>query len=163
MPDKWTHADGDCGGKHQSPINVVTKKTVKDKRLTAFQFDNYQQIFRGTIKNNGHSGEYLPHQPIAALQLPHEFSTPASVPVQVGVPHLSIISGGGLTNSYKALQFHLHWGNGGGPGSEHTIDGEQYPMEVAKQRNSPSPTSKCVSSLLIIKKTTFICSSTLFT
>lgn len=46
------------------------------------------------------------------------------------VPHLSIISGGGLSNSYKAVQFHLHWGNNGGPGSEHTIDGEQYPMEV---------------------------------
>lgn len=61
VPDKWTHANGDCGGKYQSPINVVTKKTVKDKRLTAFQFDNYQQIFTGTIKNNGHSGEHLSH------------------------------------------------------------------------------------------------------
>lgn len=54
-----------------------------------------------------------------------------TIPVQVGVPHLSIISGGGLPNSYKAVQFHLHWGNNGGPGSEHTIDGEQYPMEVS--------------------------------
>lgn len=105
VPDKWTHASSDCGGNYQSPINVVTKKTVKDKRLTAFQFENYQQIFRGTIKNNGHS-------------------------VQVGIPHLSIISGGGLATSYKAVQFHLHWGNNGGPGSEHTIDGEQYPMEL---------------------------------
>uniref|UniRef100_H3CT14 Carbonic anhydrase n=1 Tax=Tetraodon nigroviridis TaxID=99883 RepID=H3CT14_TETNG len=105
VPDKWTNANSVCGGSYQSPINVVTKKAVKDSRLTAFQFDNYQQIFRGTIKNNGHS-------------------------VQVDVPHLSIISGGGLTTSYKAVQFHLHWGSNGGPGSEHTIDGEQYPMEL---------------------------------
>uniref|UniRef100_A0A8C2X7B3 Carbonic anhydrase n=1 Tax=Cyclopterus lumpus TaxID=8103 RepID=A0A8C2X7B3_CYCLU len=91
--------------RNQSPINIVTRKTLRDERLTRFRFDNYQQIFRGTIKNNGHS-------------------------VQVGVPILSTISGGNLPTSYKAVQFHLHWGSNGGPGSEHTIDGEQYPMEL---------------------------------
>ncbi|XP_039634434.1 carbonic anhydrase 4a isoform X5 [Perca fluviatilis] len=104
-PDKWNHAQRDCGGNHQSPINIVTRKTLKDERLTPFEFNNYQQIFRDTIKNNGHS-------------------------VKVGVPHLSTISGGGLPSTYKAVQFHMHWGNNGGPGSEHTIDGEQYPMEL---------------------------------
>ncbi|XP_072302733.1 carbonic anhydrase 4a [Eucyclogobius newberryi] len=104
-PNKWNHANSDCGGRYQSPINVVTRKTLVDERLTPFKFSNYQQIFRGLIKNNGHS-------------------------VQVGVPHLSTVSGGGLTTSYKAVQFHLHWGLNGGPGSEHTIDGEQYPMEL---------------------------------
>lgn len=56
-PDKWDHVFSDCKGKHQSPINIVTRKTLKDERLTPFQFNNYQQIFRGTIKNNGHSGD----------------------------------------------------------------------------------------------------------
>lgn len=50
--------------------------------------------------------------------------------VQVVLPHLTTISDGGLPTTYKAVQFHLHWGTNGGPGSEHTIDGEQYPMEV---------------------------------
>ncbi|XP_035846960.1 carbonic anhydrase 4a isoform X2 [Sander lucioperca] len=104
-PDKWNLAHSDCGGKYQSPINIVTRKTLKDERLTPFEFNNYQQIFRDTIKNNGHS-------------------------VKVGVPHLSTISGGGLPTTYKAVQFHMHWGKHGGPGSEHTIDGEQYPMEL---------------------------------
>lgn len=102
---KWTHASSVCGGRYQSPINIVTRKTLPDGRLTPFKFSNYQQIFRGSIKNNGHS-------------------------VQVGVPHLSTVSGGGLPTTYKAVQFHLHWGTDGGPGSEHTIDGEQYPMEL---------------------------------
>lgn len=53
-------------------------------------------------------------------------------PVQVGGLHQKTISGGGLPTSYKAVQFHLHWGTNGGPGSEHTIDGEQFPMEVMK-------------------------------
>lgn len=66
MPDRWTNANGNCGGNNQSPVNVVTRKAVKDSRLTAFQFDNYQQIFRGTIKNNGHSGERPPRSALAA-------------------------------------------------------------------------------------------------
>lgn len=104
-PDKWNRANGDCAGKHQSPINIVTRKTLKDERLTPFKFSSYQESFRGTIKNNGHS-------------------------VQVAIPHLRNISGGNLPTSYKAVQFHLHRGTNGGPGSEHTIDGEQYPMEL---------------------------------
>ncbi|CAL1573867.1 unnamed protein product [Knipowitschia caucasica] len=104
-PNLWNNADSDCAGRFQSPINVVTRKTLPDERLTAFKFSDYQKIFSGSIKNNGHS-------------------------VQVQIPHGSTISGGGLSTTYKAVQFHLHWGARGGPGSEHTIDGEQYPMEL---------------------------------
>ncbi|KAJ8280834.1 hypothetical protein GJAV_G00059650 [Gymnothorax javanicus] len=46
------------------------------------------------------------------------------------LPSTAMISGGSLKSSYRALQLHLHWGKNGGPGSEHTVDGEQYPMEV---------------------------------
>ncbi|XP_034744982.1 carbonic anhydrase 4-like isoform X2 [Etheostoma cragini] len=104
-PDKWGHANSDCDGHHQSPINIITRKTLKDNRLTPFIFTNYRQIFSDSIKNNGRS-------------------------VKVGVPHLSTISGGGLPTTYKAVEFHMHWGNNGEAGSEHTIDGEQYPMEL---------------------------------
>ena len=40
------------------------------------------------------------------------------------------VLGAHLPAAYKAVQLHLHWGEDGGPGSEHTIDGERYPMEV---------------------------------
>lgn len=56
-PEKWNHANKDCAGRHQSPVNIVTRKVLKDERLTPLRFENYQQIFRGSIKNNGHSGE----------------------------------------------------------------------------------------------------------
>ncbi|XP_072230519.1 carbonic anhydrase 4-like [Leuresthes tenuis] len=104
-PEKWKFVNQDCGGKYQSPINIVTRKTIKNECLTPLQFNNYQHTFIRPIKNNGHS-------------------------VQVEVPNLSTISGADLPATYKAVQFHLHWGNKGGPGSEHTIDGEQYPMEL---------------------------------
>ncbi|KAM4620265.1 LOW QUALITY PROTEIN: carbonic anhydrase 4a [Polymixia lowei] len=104
-PEKWERANGACAGKAQSPINIVTRKTLKDDRLTPFQFSNYQQTFRSTVTNNGHS-------------------------VQVAVNHQATITEGDLATGYKAVQFHLHWGKNGGPGSEHTVDGEQYPMEL---------------------------------
>ncbi|XP_056140937.1 carbonic anhydrase 4a [Lampris incognitus] len=104
-PEKWDHANRGCSGKAQSPINIVTRKTLKDDRLTAFHFSNYQHFFTGSIINNGHSA-------------------------QVGVTHLATIAGGDLGVDYKVVQFHFHWGNSGGPGSEHTIDGERYPMEL---------------------------------
>lgn len=41
------------------------------------------------------------------------------------------VSGGGLGANYSTLQFHFHWGNTEHhPGSEHTVDGKRYPMEV---------------------------------
>ncbi|XP_055797523.1 carbonic anhydrase 4-like isoform X2 [Salvelinus fontinalis] len=104
-PEKWEHVNRVCAGENQSPINIVHRKTVPDKRLTPFQFKQYQDSFQGSIKNNGHS-------------------------VQVSVPHDAYVIGGDLEMPYKAVQFHLHWGKKGGPGSEHTIDGEQYPMEL---------------------------------
>uniref|UniRef100_A0A4W5P8E8 Carbonic anhydrase 4 n=1 Tax=Hucho hucho TaxID=62062 RepID=A0A4W5P8E8_9TELE len=39
-----------------SPINIVHRKTVPNKRLTPFQFNQYQDSFQSQIKNNGHSG-----------------------------------------------------------------------------------------------------------
>ncbi|KAG9265683.1 carbonic anhydrase 4-like [Astyanax mexicanus] len=55
---------------------------------------------------------------------------PAELETAFSLPPSVRISGGGLPGKYKALQFHLHWGSDCGPGSEHTVDGEQYPMEV---------------------------------
>lgn len=41
------------------------------------------------------------------------------------------VRGGGLSTIYDTLQFHLHWGDQSStPGSEHTVDGKRYPMEV---------------------------------
>lgn len=55
--------------------------------------------------------------------------------VSLDLPNTTKISGGKLPATYKALQVHYHWGKDGGPGAEHTIDGEQYPMEVKKKKN----------------------------
>ncbi|KAL6463821.1 hypothetical protein MHYP_G00282120 [Metynnis hypsauchen] len=104
-PDLWHEVHRDCMSYRQSPINIVTKKTRLDPRLTPLEFNGYQEAFNGILKNNGHS-------------------------VMVSVPHMATVRGGDLRATYRAVQFHFHWGENGGPGSEHTIDGEQYPMEL---------------------------------
>ncbi|KAL5017123.1 hypothetical protein ScPMuIL_006712 [Solemya velum] len=39
-------------------------------------------------------------------------------------------SGGGLTSKYYAAQFHFHWGSDVTNGSEHTVNGKAYPIEL---------------------------------
>ncbi|KAM3875108.1 carbonic anhydrase 4b [Diretmus argenteus] len=95
----------DCSGRAQSPINIVTRKTLPDERLTPFEFIGYQESFHGRITNNGYT-------------------------VVVDLPASAMVKGGDLAVPYKAVQLHFHWGKDGGPGSEHTIDGEQFPMEM---------------------------------
>ncbi|XP_026993565.2 carbonic anhydrase 4-like [Tachysurus fulvidraco] len=107
VSDTWYKLNEDCKKNRQSPINIVTRKTKLDPNLTTFVFRGYQEAFDSLLENNGHS-----------------------VKVSVPVTHLANVSGGNLGATYKAVQFHLHWGENGGPGSEHTIDGEQYPMEL---------------------------------
>ncbi|KAG5284144.1 hypothetical protein AALO_G00023420 [Alosa alosa] len=104
-PLEWHEVNPECGRQRQSPINIVTKKTLPDERLTPFEFKGYEHAFKPTLKNNGHS-------------------------VKVEIKHEANVRGGDLDGVYKAVQFHLHWGKNGGPGSEHTVDGEQYPMEL---------------------------------
>ncbi len=41
-----------------------------------------------------------------------------------------IVSGGGLPGEYRVAQFHFHWGSNNRRGSEHTIDGKRFPLEV---------------------------------
>ncbi|XP_041830505.1 carbonic anhydrase XVb [Melanotaenia boesemani] len=96
-----------CNGTRQSPINIVSASATTNSNLTAFTFENYDNTSAlQTIKNTG-----------------------ATVQVTLG-PGVKI-SGGGLSETYDSLQLHLHWGNGSSiPGSEHTVDGKRYPMEL---------------------------------
>ncbi len=58
-PDDWASVAGACGNTTQSPINIVTKKSVFDSRLTPVQFTGYQDTINTVITNNGHTGKLL--------------------------------------------------------------------------------------------------------
>ncbi|NXR61730.1 CAH4 anhydrase, partial [Rhadina sibilatrix] len=110
-PPQWHQVSMTCKGRRQSPVNIVTRNVAHDKSLQPLTFEGYdvKDSAPWTLENNGHTGK-------VALS-----SSPK-------------VGGGGLKRKYKAVEFHLHWGVPGEPqnipGSEHSIDGEKYPMEL---------------------------------
>ena len=42
----------------------------------------------------------------------------------------ALLSQGPLNSAYQLLQLHFHWGGEDSRGSEHTIDGAEFPLEL---------------------------------
>ncbi|XP_039576658.1 carbonic anhydrase 4 [Passer montanus] len=109
-PAQWHQLHEACRGERQSPVNIVTRNVQLDRRLQPLSFEGYgvRGSARWDLQNNGHT-------------------------VKVALDASPKIGGGGLERKYKAVEFHFHWGVLGEqqniPGSEHSIDGEKYPME----------------------------------
>uniref|UniRef100_A0ACB8FYX7 Uncharacterized protein n=1 Tax=Sphaerodactylus townsendi TaxID=933632 RepID=A0ACB8FYX7_9SAUR len=111
-PSYWKDITKSCGGDSQSPINIVRRRTQRDWTLDEISFEGYDQAPAGPwrLLNDGHT---------VTMNLDG-----ASAAEQIN------ITKGGLQDTYRALQFHFHWGDINKNGSEHTIDGQQYPMEL---------------------------------
>nr|ABU68831.1 carbonic anhydrase IV-like protein [Danio rerio] len=97
-----------CNGSSQSPINIVTAQVLENSNLTQFNFTGFDA--NTTFISMANSG--------------------ISVVVTLDEEIMSV-QGGDLPGLYISKQFHLHWGNSSSfPGSEHTVDGKQYAMEL---------------------------------
>ncbi|XP_069169750.1 carbonic anhydrase 2 isoform X1 [Procambarus clarkii] len=106
-PRHWGSLFSTCAGKRQSPINIETAN-VKTEFWKPLKFKNYDDPpSRMRIKNNGHSAQ-----------------------VEMDAAAAPRFSEGGLRGEYIFAQFHFHWGADSSMGSEHTIDGVRYPMEL---------------------------------
>ncbi|XP_061564531.1 carbonic anhydrase 4-like [Cololabis saira] len=110
-PSHWKDMHGNvCGGTKQSPINIHTSSVKTNSDLHNFTLTNFtsEQAVK-SILFNGHA--------VKCILKDGEIE----------------VSGGGLNGTYSALQFHFHWGQTDyttHPGSEHTVDGHRYPMEM---------------------------------
>ncbi|XP_010785063.1 carbonic anhydrase 15 [Notothenia coriiceps] len=89
-----------------SPINLDHQMT-RNQSLEYLHLEGFDEIQTGhwTLKNDGHS-----------------------VVMEVGGG--MSVSGGGLPDVYQTIQLHFHWGGPASNGSEHTVDGRRYPMEM---------------------------------
>nr|KAI8753496.1 carbonic anhydrase14 carbonic anhydrase 14-like Biomineralization/Shell formation [Biomphalaria glabrata] len=91
----------------QSPIDIVSSH-MQNIRLPPFILEGYDSSNSITLdlKNNGHT-------------------------VQADISGGNLfISGAGLPGTYRAAQFHFHWGSDNKRGSEHLIEGRPYPLEI---------------------------------
>jgi len=108
-PEHWKDIEGseECGLYRQSPIDLTNASHIEfPENLT---FTGYSQIPESiTINNNGHAVGWT-------------FDNLATTPV---------VTGGGLPGTYNFHHIHVHWGSVSTHGSEHTVDGESYPMEM---------------------------------
>ncbi|XP_007567922.1 PREDICTED: carbonic anhydrase 15-like [Poecilia mexicana] len=92
--------------RHHSPINL-DHQLVRNDSLGPLHLEGFDAVQPGhwTLENDGHS-----------------------VLLQVGSG--MAVSGGGLPDVYHTIQLHFHWGGLATNGSEHTVDGRRYPMEM---------------------------------
>ncbi|XP_075440711.1 carbonic anhydrase 4-like [Ascaphus truei] len=104
-PSSWG-ALGSCSGSRQSPIDIPEISVQPNISLGSFTFSSYNNASK-------------------LLALTHTGHT-----VEVSLGDGVTLSGGSLSNIYKAVAFHFHWGNRTSPGSEHRLSGKQYPMEM---------------------------------
>jgi len=110
----WPVTHPFCGGKRQSPIDIDNSKVFNTDK-GSLKFRKYGGIESGTLKNVGSSLKFTPDETASEL-LPGIDDRNASL--------LNPMS------NYKLLQFHFHWGSTNDRGSEHTVDGQSYAMEM---------------------------------
>ncbi|XP_049716929.1 carbonic anhydrase 4 [Elephas maximus indicus] len=101
-PNRWGEY---CQSSHQSPIDIVTSKVQVNHSLGPFSFSGYDKKHKWTVQNNGHT-------------------------VMVLLGDEATIAGGGLATRYRAKQLHLHWSEVLDEGSEHSLDGDRFAMEI---------------------------------
>ncbi|KAI0227231.1 Carbonic anhydrase 1 [Lamellibrachia satsuma] len=109
-PSSWTAHFPECGKKAQSPVDLITSDVVKKhiELKDSFLVSSYN-ILQGKciMKNDGLHG----HVKMAGGEWK--------------------VRGGVLTqNSYILEGFHFHWGENKKTGSEHFVDGRQFPLEM---------------------------------
>ena len=107
-PDQWQEMFPNCGGKRQSPVNIDTSEVIELVAQSPLKFTNFNKIANGNFVNNGNSMQFNP------IKSEHYFQSKFLA----------------SKNRYKFLQLHFHWGSSNKRGSEHTIDGQQYPLEM---------------------------------
>lgn len=109
-PSNWSKVFPLCGGKFQSPVNIITKK-VKKKSYPDLKisFDNPCGRVTGELLNAGSS-------PVFNID---------------GSKGGAKLSGGPLDcDEYALQQFHFHFGCENGQGSEHLIDNQAFPAQL---------------------------------
>ncbi|OXA61604.1 carbonic anhydrase 2 isoform X2 [Folsomia candida] len=98
-------------GKVQSPVDFNTENISENRTQVRLRFNQayFDVQNRFYAKNNGHTLQ---------VQLEQDLSSKL------------VMDGDGLKGNYVFSQFHFHWGSTDDKGSEHTVGGKSYPLEL---------------------------------
>ena len=104
--------------KRQSPIQIITANAVTSEDLKPLKLvKGWAEPASGTYDNSGYTVTFRPNASSVTTLQTH-------------------------TGEYVLDNFHYHWGESTGCGSEHLVDGKQYDMEihfVFKKVNNTNP------------------------
>uniref|UniRef100_A0A8D1XFY0 Carbonic anhydrase n=1 Tax=Sus scrofa TaxID=9823 RepID=A0A8D1XFY0_PIG len=106
-PEHWSKVYPIANGNNQSPIDIKTSETKHDTSLKPISV-SYNPATAKEIINVGHS-----------FHVNFEDND-----------NRSVLKDGPLSESYRLLQFHFHWGKTDDYGSEHLVDGAKYSAEL---------------------------------
>ena len=104
----------------QSPIDIPAAEIDASNigsPLVPLEIDYLEGVSTHTIKNTG-----------GTVQV--DFTSPSFTMTAGSVPFVIRSLGSTDSITYNLAQFHFHWGPDGSVGSEHTVDGQSYPLEV---------------------------------
>jgi len=106
-PANWKNMKGysQCGYHRQSPVDLTGAVTTSIPTITFTGYD--QTPSHVGIMNNGHSAGLF-----------------------FNLNNAPEMTGGDLPGTYIFHHIHFHWGSNSSQGSEHTVDGTSYPMEM---------------------------------
>ncbi|CAG0899370.1 unnamed protein product [Darwinula stevensoni] len=113
---EWTQLNEACGvkdGGRQSPI--------------ALESENFSNFFLSHDPLHYFNYYYFDSFGPAKYVVRNTGTTVMFTPEGGKIPQLT---GNGLSGRYILAQFHFHWGSDASKGSEHTIDGERFPLEM---------------------------------
>ena len=91
----------------QSPINIEKGNVRENSDLIPLEFNaGWTTSISGTFSNTGHNVQFDPSPGSAAVTTRTHLGT------------------------YQVAQMHMHWGRNNNEGSEHTVDGKSYSLEL---------------------------------
>jgi len=120
----WGDVSSMCSSQDQSPIDVNTLTAIKDPSVcvAAFDWDINLKHDRFKVSNNGHTIALKPIDS-AHLALSSNENTIGRFP-NYFQPE------GSEHDSFCMDSMHFHWGLDDKSGSEHTVNGYQFPLEL---------------------------------